>query len=232
MSPFWSVSRVNRLSLLPPLFEPSSLAETTPVAEPATLPSIEDIDRASAFTREPFLTEGEDAASALAPGTPRRRALDSALEELEAGAKVPTPHWRRQWSLLLGPGPPALAGRAAPGRRHRPLRPPGRRALGHADRAARRSPQERRRPAAPRSPSPCSTPTTRCRSSSTTTTTRTTRKRKSRGSGRRTRPRPRTSPRRLRTPTPASASGSSTRPAPARPSPPSASSRPRAPAAS
>ncbi|HEY6890686.1 MAG TPA: DEAD/DEAH box helicase family protein, partial [Solirubrobacter sp.] len=72
------------------------------MAEPATLPSIEEIDRASAFTREPFLTEGEDAASALAPGTPRRRALDSALEELEAGAKVPTPHWRRQWSLLLG----------------------------------------------------------------------------------------------------------------------------------
>jgi ribonuclease E len=72
------------------------------VAEPATLPSIEDIERASAFTREPFLTDGEDAASALAPGTPRRRALDSALEELETGAKVPSPHWRRHWSLLLG----------------------------------------------------------------------------------------------------------------------------------
>ena len=70
------------------------------MAEPATLPSIEEIERASAFAREPFLTEGEDASSALAPGTPRRRALDSALEELETGAKVPTPHWRRQWSLL------------------------------------------------------------------------------------------------------------------------------------
>src|SRR4051794_16247566 len=78
------------------------MAETTPVAEPVTLPSIEEIERASAFAREPFLTEGEDAASALAPGTPRRRALDSALDELEAGAIVPTPHWRRQWSLLLG----------------------------------------------------------------------------------------------------------------------------------
>ena len=78
------------------------MAETTPVAEPATLPSTEEIERASAFAREPFLTEGEDAASALAPGTPRRRALDSALVELEAGAKVPSPHWRRQWSLLLG----------------------------------------------------------------------------------------------------------------------------------
>src|SRR5262249_6520352 len=52
--------------------------------------------------REPFLTEGEDAATALAAGTPRRRALDAALVEIGAGAKVPSPHWRRQWSLLLG----------------------------------------------------------------------------------------------------------------------------------
>ncbi len=78
------------------------MAETTPVAEPATLPSIEEIERASAFSREPFLPDGEDAASALAPGTPRRRALDAALAELEQGLKVPSPHWRRQWSLLLG----------------------------------------------------------------------------------------------------------------------------------
>src|SRR6478609_9109591 len=85
----------------PSLSEPF-MAETTPVAEAATLPSIEEIERASAFAREPFLPEGEDATSALAPGTPRRRALDAALVELEAGAKVPSPHWRRQWSLLLG----------------------------------------------------------------------------------------------------------------------------------
>ncbi len=78
------------------------MAETTPVADLATLPSIEEIERASAFTREPFLTEGEDASTALAPGTPRRRALETALEELGAGARVPSPHWRRQWSLLLG----------------------------------------------------------------------------------------------------------------------------------
>src|SRR3954452_23804067 len=78
------------------------MAETTPVAEAATLPSIEEIERASAFAREPFLPEGEDAAGALAPGTPRRRALDAALAEMEAGASVPSPHWRRQWSLLLG----------------------------------------------------------------------------------------------------------------------------------
>src|SRR4051812_26363148 len=85
----------------PSLPEPF-MAETTPVADVATLPSIEEIERASAFAREPFLPEGEDASSALAPGTPRRRALDAALIELEAGAKVPSPHWRRHWSLLLG----------------------------------------------------------------------------------------------------------------------------------
>src|SRR3954447_9168324 len=84
-------------------FSPSHLmAETTPVAEAATLPSIEEIERASAFAREPFLPEGEEIGSALAPGTPRRRALDAALAEIEAGAKVPSVEWRRQWSLMLG----------------------------------------------------------------------------------------------------------------------------------
>jgi ribonuclease E len=58
--------------------EPFLLAETTQVAETATLPSIDEIERAAAFTREPFLQEGEDP-SALFPGSPRRRALDDAL---------------------------------------------------------------------------------------------------------------------------------------------------------
>jgi len=72
-----------------PIHEPY-MAETTPVADLATIPSIDEIERAAAFTREPFLTEGEDAASSLAPGTPRRRALDAALAELETGATVPS----------------------------------------------------------------------------------------------------------------------------------------------
>ena len=214
----------------PSLPEPF-MAETTPVAEPATLPSIEEIERASAFAREPFLTEGEDAASALAPGTPRRRALDAALVELEAGREGPVAALAPPVVAAARPGPPALAGRAAPGRRHRAVRAPGRRAVGHADRAARRPPQERRRGRArrragagrlasagipgeedlddedePEEPQDWDDPA---------------------------RPRTtRTSPRRPRTRTPASASGSSTRPARARPSPPSASSRRRAPAAS
>src|SRR5262245_20452931 len=79
------------------------MAETTPVATTATpLPSTDDIERASKFTREPFLTEGEDAAALLAPGTAHRRALDAALAEIDAGLKVPSVAWRRNFSLLLG----------------------------------------------------------------------------------------------------------------------------------
>ena len=68
----------------------------------APLPSSDDLERAAAFAREPFLLEGEDADSALAPGSPRRKALDAALAELAEGAKVPSTKWRRRWSLLLG----------------------------------------------------------------------------------------------------------------------------------
>ncbi len=72
------------------------------MATPVTLPSPDDIERASKFTREPFLAEGEDAAAVLVPGTPHRRAFDAAMAELEAGAEVPSVAWRRQFSLLLG----------------------------------------------------------------------------------------------------------------------------------
>src|SRR5829696_5942571 len=80
------------------------MAESTPVAVEAApaIPSDDAIARAAAFTREPFVLEGEDAAVQLAPGSARRRALDAALGELEAGAKVPSVAWRQRWSLLLG----------------------------------------------------------------------------------------------------------------------------------
>ena len=79
------------------------MAESTrAVPGAATLPTSDDLERVSAFTREPFLHEGDVAEEVLAPGTPRRRALDAALAELEEGAKVPSTAWRRQWSLLLG----------------------------------------------------------------------------------------------------------------------------------
>ena len=56
------------------------MADSTTVALPAApLPSSDDLQRAARFTREPFVFEGEDLAVAMAPGSPRRRALDSAL---------------------------------------------------------------------------------------------------------------------------------------------------------
>ena len=77
------------------------MAEPTTVAAMA-LPSDADIARAEAFTREPFVHAGEEPATALAPGTPRRRALDQALAEIAEGRRFPRRAWRREFSLLLG----------------------------------------------------------------------------------------------------------------------------------
>lgn len=72
------------------------MAESTPI------PDARAIAAAERFTRERFVHEGEDAADALAPGSARRRALDAALAEIEAGARVPSIGWRREYSLLVG----------------------------------------------------------------------------------------------------------------------------------
>jgi ribonuclease E len=79
------------------------MADSTPAAlEAAPIPSTDEIERAAAFTREPFVTEGEDPAVALAPSSARRWALDAALAEIEAGNRCPSVQWRRTYSLLLG----------------------------------------------------------------------------------------------------------------------------------
>jgi ribonuclease E len=77
------------------------MAKTSDVAAAAAVPSSADIERAAEFAREPLLLDGEGP-EALAPGTARRRALDAALAELEAGAENPSIAWRRDFSLLLG----------------------------------------------------------------------------------------------------------------------------------
>jgi ribonuclease E len=75
------------------------MADTTEVAEKvAHLPSREQLERVEKFTREPFAPDQD----ALRPGTARRRALDAALAEIEAGLEVPSIEWRQQYSLLLG----------------------------------------------------------------------------------------------------------------------------------
>jgi ribonuclease E len=81
------------------------MAESTSVAlAAAPIPSSAEISRAEKLVRERFVHQGEDPAVALAPGTPRRRALDQALAELAADPKAsyPSTAWRREFSLLLG----------------------------------------------------------------------------------------------------------------------------------
>jgi hypothetical protein len=79
--------------------------------------------RAEAWAGEPFLRAGEDPAQVLAPGTARRRALDEATAELDAGRPRPSPQWRVRFGLMLGlervlaePEPRTTAGTAL--RRH------------------------------------------------------------------------------------------------------------------
>src|SRR5437763_11672177 len=79
--------------------------------------------RAEAWAVEPFLRDGEDIAVVLAPGTARRRALDDALAEIEAGLARPSSQWKVRYALMLGlervlvdPEPRTKAG--TPLRRH------------------------------------------------------------------------------------------------------------------
>ncbi|HEY6771862.1 MAG TPA: DEAD/DEAH box helicase family protein [Solirubrobacterales bacterium] len=75
--------------------------DTKAAARAAKAPTSADIERAREFAREPFLLEGETPKD-LAPGTPRRRALDAALAEIDEGREAPSIEWRRDFSLLLG----------------------------------------------------------------------------------------------------------------------------------
>jgi ribonuclease E len=74
--------------------QPTILLAADPVAAAAF--------RAEAWAGEPFLREGEDPAVVLAPGTARRRALDDATAEIEAGRSEPSPQWKVRYALMLG----------------------------------------------------------------------------------------------------------------------------------
>jgi superfamily II DNA or RNA helicase len=58
--------------------------------------------RAEAWSGESFLHPGEDAASVLAEGHARRRALDAALAEMEGGRRSPSSEWKVNYALMLG----------------------------------------------------------------------------------------------------------------------------------
>ena len=72
------------------------------MGDPTPLPNPAAVARAELFTREQFVYEGEGLEEALALGSPRRKALDAALKEVEAGNKQPSIEWRQRFSLLLG----------------------------------------------------------------------------------------------------------------------------------
>jgi ribonuclease E len=63
---------------------------------------VADVERAEGWAGEPFLHPDEEADVVLAPGTARRRALDDALKEIEAGHAEPSPGWKIRYSLMLG----------------------------------------------------------------------------------------------------------------------------------
>jgi ribonuclease E len=58
--------------------------------------------RAEAWSGEAFLHPGEDPAEVLAEGRARRRALDAALGEVDAGRRSPSPEWKVEYALMLG----------------------------------------------------------------------------------------------------------------------------------
>jgi len=65
-------------------------------------PLAADAYRAEAWAGEPFLHDGENVESVLAGGTARRRALDDALAEIEAGRAHPSAPWKVRYALMLG----------------------------------------------------------------------------------------------------------------------------------
>ncbi len=72
---------------------------TVPVA---TSPLAASAERAGEWAGEPFLHPEEDLAQVLAPGTARRRALDDALAEIDAGRTEPSSEWKIRYALMLG----------------------------------------------------------------------------------------------------------------------------------
>ena len=61
-----------------------------------------DVSRAESWAGEPFLHPCEDPEQVLTSGTARRRALDDALAEMDAGKAKPSPRWKVRYGLMLG----------------------------------------------------------------------------------------------------------------------------------
>src|SRR5215207_7248535 len=80
------------------------MQETTKqrTASPAADELVTVATRATDWAGEPLLHNGEEPTDVLAPGTSRRRALDEAIAEIEAGRKEPSSEWKVRFGLMLG----------------------------------------------------------------------------------------------------------------------------------
>ena len=77
------------------------------IDQPLTVPDatrslVASAERAGEWAGEPFLHSDEDPVQVLAPGTARRRALDDAASEIDAGREEPTAEWKIRYALMLG----------------------------------------------------------------------------------------------------------------------------------
>jgi ribonuclease E len=79
-----------------------AIQQRTTIVSVAADPLAAAAYRAEAWAGEPFLRAGEEWEQVLAPGTARRRALDDAIAEIEAGRSAPSPQWKVRFGLLLG----------------------------------------------------------------------------------------------------------------------------------
>ena len=69
----------------------------------ATSPLVASAERAAEWAGEPFLhPERGSRRRCWRPDTARRRALDDALAEIEAGRKEPSSEWKIRYALMLG----------------------------------------------------------------------------------------------------------------------------------
>ena len=78
-----------------------AIQQPTSSALEAADPIVAAAVRAEPWAGEPFLREGEEPAEALGEGTARRRALDDAIAEMDAGLAAPSSKWKVRYGLLL-----------------------------------------------------------------------------------------------------------------------------------
>ena len=78
-----------------------TIEQPTPASEAPDVLT-ESALRAETWAGEPLLHDGEDPTTVLAPGTARRRALQDARAELDAGRTEPSSEWKVRYGLMLG----------------------------------------------------------------------------------------------------------------------------------